>query len=335
MQEKSQLNHNRINLAQAAPLSSPLVVYMETTTNCNLACKFCPHYLSPDEFQKGTMDFELFKKVCNDLKKFKPKIKLLRFCGLGDSLFNKQITKFVEYAVDSQVADRYEMITNGLLLDDGHFDVLSKKLDRLIVSIEGLNNEDYVEYTNRKVKFDKFIKKLTEFSKLQSRHCKLHIKIHNSAVSTEAKIKHFYSLFGGLADELYIENLINLWPNLVSNLGINAGHRFVDSSTDTRKVCAQIFKSIQINHDGKVMPCCIDWKVQNVIGDVERQSLTEIWEGSSIRNLQLRHLKGERSEFSPCAGCTMNEESDIDNLDNNASEILRRVRQKYDSGIVF
>ncbi|MBT8542179.1 radical SAM protein [Polynucleobacter paneuropaeus] len=333
MEEKPQLNHDRINLAHAAPLSSPLVVYMETTTNCNLACKFCPHYLSPDEFSKGTMDYELFKKVCNDLKEFKPRIKLLRFCGLGDSLFNKQITKFVEYAVDNQVADRYEMITNGLLLDDKHFNILSKKLDRLIVSIEGLNNEDYFEFTNRKIKFDEFVNKLSQFSKLESRHCKLHIKIHNSAVNSEDKIKHFYNLFSGIADELYIENLINLWPNLVSNLGINAGHRFVDSATDTRKVCAQIFKSIQVNHDGKVMPCCIDWKVQNVIGDVQKQSLDEIWGGELIRDLQIKHLNGKRSEFSPCAGCTMNEESDIDNLDRSSEDILKRIRRKYESDI--
>ena len=143
MQFKPQMTMDkRINLGAAIPLNTPLVVYIEPTTYCNLACKFCPHYLSYDEFDHGTMSYELFEKVCADLLSFPKRLKLLRFCGLGDSLFNKDIVKFVECASKKKVSEKIELITNGLLLKEKHFPAFSKKLTRLIVSIEGLDEED-------------------------------------------------------------------------------------------------------------------------------------------------------------------------------------------------
>ena len=42
------------------------------------------------------MSVDLFKKFVNDLKEFKGKPKLIRFCGTGDSLFNKNFVDIVE-----------------------------------------------------------------------------------------------------------------------------------------------------------------------------------------------------------------------------------------------
>ena len=330
VEKKPQMTlEKRINLGDAIPLSTPLVVYIEPTTYCNLACKFCPHYLSYDDFEHGHMPTEIFHKACDEMLDFPEKVRLLRICGLGDSLFNKQIESFVEYAGRVRPAEKIELITNGLLLKEKHFLAFSNNLTRLIVSIEGLSNEDYLEFTNRKVDFDKFVETLKAFARIESRHCRLHVKIHNSAVSTPERLQRFHEIFSDIADELYVENLINLWPELVSNLGLNSGHRFVSKSISPQVACAQIFKSMQVNFDGKVMPCCIDWKVINVIGDIQKQTLQEIWTGSEMLKLQIRHLNGERNSFNPCAGCSMNEESDIDSFDDRLDAVKNRLFDKY------
>lgn len=328
MELRPQLNVNRINLGESSPLSTPLVVYMETTRYCNLACKFCPHFLSPNSFEKGTMNFDSFKKVITDFSGFPEKVKLLRFCGLGDSLFNKEINRYIKFSSESGNFERIEMITNGLLLKDSHFEYIGNYLDRIIFSVEGLSDESYFEVTNRKVNISAFRQKLSSLKKYLSESnskCKVHIKIHNSAIGCDDDHNKFFELFGEYADEIYVENLINLWPELESNMGINSGHRFHAGDVVNRKVCAQIFKSIQINYDAKVMPCCIDWEVKNVIGDALQSSITSIWNGSLLRDLRIKHLNGLRNTFSPCSGCNMNEESDIDNIDQYSDLILRKL----------
>ena len=124
----------------------------------------------------------------------------------------------------------------------------------------------------------------------------------------------------------FIENLVNLWPEVESNLGMEDMHRFFSDTPREMKVCPQIFKSMQVNSDGKVIPCCIDFKGLNDLGNLEREDLSEIWNGTKMRDLRVKHLRGERHEFSPCKGCTMNEYADTDTLDDCAEEILKRIK---------
>ena len=250
------------------------------------------------------------------------------------------------------------MISNGLLLTKELSDQLSANLDRLIISIEGLSDEDYLNFTNRNINFYKFIDQLKYFYSIKNRKCKLHIKIHNSAVQSSDRIQKFYEIFNCISDEIYIERScqfavkyqkrnsseeefissikkeINI-HRLISNLGLDSGHRFDGNVIKKRKVCAQIFKSIQINHDGKILPCCIDLKVINVIGDINSNSLISIWNGKPMNDLRVKHLAGQRDKIDPCSGCTMNEESDVDNIDLHSNEISQRLEQKYRNNDIY
>ena len=75
---------------------------------------------------------------------------MIRFCGTGDSLFNKNFVDIVEISYQKKIADRLELITNGILLNDKIIPKLGKYLDRVIISIEGLDDADYKKYTLEK-----------------------------------------------------------------------------------------------------------------------------------------------------------------------------------------
>jgi len=324
---KSQLVTLRENLANKIPLESPYVVYVEASSFCNLACKFCPHFIDPDQIDKKNMSLETFQKLCVDASNFPKKLKLLRFCGLGDSLVNKAFPNFVELAREYDVADRLELISNGLLLKPGLIETLALNLDRIIISIEGLTADDYLQFTNRKVDLKKFKINLRKLFEVDGRRAKIHLKIHNSAVQDGVRREEFFDTFGPLADEIYVENLINLWPEVESNLGLDVGHRFINARYRDSDVCAQIFKSLQVNADGSVFPCCIDWKGINLLGHIKDNTLLEIWNSDELYSLRMLHLSGGKKTHAPCAGCSMNELSDIDHLDAHADAIRLRMSQ--------
>ena len=102
------------------------------------------------------MSFDLFKKMIDDLEKFPEKPKLMRFCGLGDSLFNKKFLDMVKYAKQANVVEKLELVSNGVLLNDKLIAELPLYLDRIIISLEGLSEEEYVKFTNRKIYFEYF-----------------------------------------------------------------------------------------------------------------------------------------------------------------------------------
>lgn len=323
---KAQFNYeDRIELHNRVPLNSPLVIYVEPSSFCNLECKFCPQHTGKNEFPKYNMKIDVFKKIVDDISRFENKPKLMRFCGIGDPLFNKNISEIIEIAHNSGVVERTELITNGLLLNEKVIESIAKYLGRIVFSIEGLSREAYKEFTLRNIDFEKFIDNIKKLYNFEGRKCTIHIKIHNQAVLNEESKNKFYDLFSNICDEIYIENLVDLWPEKESNLGVNAGHRFEKIDKVNSNVCPQIFKSMQVNADGGVLPCCVDWKSINIIGDINKKDLKSIWTDNPIRDLQRKHLTGLKDTFSPCKGCKHNEYSEKDNLDSNAAQILEKL----------
>ena len=213
--------------------------------------------------------------------------------------------------------NKFELITNGLLITENLAHSLTKNLDRLIISIEGLDEKIYQDYTNTKINYKRFLSNL-KFIFKNKKNCKIHIKIHNNAVKLPEQKKEFFSKFSNLCDEIFIENLVDLWPETDSSYVTCGTHRFIDKKKEQIKVCSQIFKTMQINSDGSVIPCSIDWKAINKIGDVNKENLLSIWNGEKMKNIRINHLRGKRFDFSPCKSCSFNETSDNEFIDNYA-----------------
>jgi radical SAM protein with 4Fe4S-binding SPASM domain len=155
--------------------------------------------------------------------------------------------------------------------------------------------------------------------------CVVHIKIHHEAVPTEDKEKLFYSLFGTCCDEIFIEKLVPMWPQLDSAFSSNE-FRWGDMGVIRRQVCAQIFKGVQVQADGEVVPCCVDWKRVNMLGNISNEPLRDIWNGPKLRKLQIEHLSGNKGNLEPCKDCTMNDYCEVDNIDRHARECMERLK---------
>jgi radical SAM protein with 4Fe4S-binding SPASM domain len=329
---KPLINNDRIDLGQKAPLHAPLIMYIETSGFCNLKCKFCPHYSDPDGLTKDNMSFEIFEKLINDMKGFSRKVELIRYCGTGENLLNKNFCQMVEIARLSGVAKKQELITNGLLLTPQIAKKIAPFLDRIIISLEGLSDNDYFEVAgmkaNKNLNFSNLVNNIAELYKVRG-DCEVHLKCHNHAVNSEEKFQEFLKIFRPITDRVFVENLASIWPEVSaeqSNLGIDAGTRWKTEAV-SKRVCVQIFKSMLVNANGEVVPCCVDFKRVNKIGDIRDESIVDIWFGRKMRTLQERHLCGLKDQTRPCSECTMNDYGDPDNIDIQSIEVLDRLNR--------
>ena len=79
---------------------------------------------------------------------------MLRMCGTGDPLFNKDLPSMLRLCNCPRKFKKFELITNGLLINEAkNLEALTSNLSRLIISIEGLSDEDYQKFTNCNVDF--------------------------------------------------------------------------------------------------------------------------------------------------------------------------------------
>ena len=87
------------------------------------------------------------------------------------------------------------------------------------------------------------------------------------------------------------------WGNELDNYnGIENDKTFI-------KPCISPFSTLEILHDGTVPLCGCDYKPTVVLGNVNNNSLLEIWNSEKFEKIRNDHAKGNRNNISICAGC--------------------------------
>ena len=96
-----------------------------------------------------------------------------------------------------------------------------------------------------------------------------------------------------------------------------------------KNVCPQIFKGFQVQAEGEVVACCVDWQRKNHLGDINQESIVDIWNGKKIRQLQVEHLSGNKEKIDVCSKCTMNDTNEIDFIDDRMEELEIKFNREF------
>jgi radical SAM protein with 4Fe4S-binding SPASM domain len=69
--------------------------------------------------------------------------------------------------------------------------------------------------------------------------------------------------------------------------------------------CILPFREMNIWSDGRAVLCCDDWNEEHVVGDLNTQTLREIWQGEALHKARSLHLEKRGQEIEICAKCNM------------------------------
>lgn len=298
-------------LREVLPLETPYLIQMFPASGCNFRCGFCLHAL--DREKQGHlsdvpfMDMGLYRKCIDDMRAFSQPLKMLRFAAIGEPLLHPRIAEMVAYAKEAGVAQSVDIVTNGSLLTPELSDALiDAGLDRLRISVEGLSAEDYRENAGASVDFDRFVEQLRYFYE-HCGHTQVYIKIIDYMVQTPERRERFFELFRPICHTIAIEHL----TPTVAEIDYDAlsGGMETDKPQNGEvlleaEVCPQGFYMMQINPDGKVVPCC-SMRYPAILGDASRESVPEIWNGESFNRFRLRMLESREAAGAVCRACTL------------------------------
>lgn len=299
----------RTRLADVLPLRTPYVVQIFPIYACNFTCEYCFH--SVPRHERGfvsdwpIMKLDLYKKCINELAQFDDQLKVLRFVGMGEPLLHKNIAEMIAYAVDKKVALRVEMLTNGSLLTPEMSDLLiAAGLSRLVVSLQGISAEKYRHISKVEIDFDRLVENIAYFHRHKT-NTHVYVKIVDYALDEIHTAEKYYALFGDICDSMAIENAVPIMPGvdydrvLKNPEGCATQFGLPVSSID---VCPQAFFTMQVNPDGKVVPC-YQISYPAIMGDVNHQTMQEIWNGAAYTSFRRAMLNGRNNANAVCAGC--------------------------------
>lgn len=312
-------------LQDLLPLSTPISAHVDISSLCNYRCSFCfqadTKGMKEVGLKRGFMSLDLFKKIIDDFKEFPSKIKKIKIGNHGEPTLHSDVGKMVKYAVDSNTADIVEMFTNGSKLEPHLNEALVKGgLQRINISLEGLSDERYLAVAGTKQNFQEIIdgvKNLYELKKKHNSDLIIYVKIADQAHAlkegndeifklTDDEKQFFFDTFTPICDEIYVEKVVPQWSetqldkqNTVEDTGM-----YGQKISSWKEVCPFIFMYLHFNCDGTVSPCTLDWPRKVVIGNVNNESVKDIWRGESLKDLQVAMLASKRKCINFCNGCS-------------------------------
>lgn len=332
----------RRKLSEVIPLDSPLSMYVEPTRTCNFKCFYCMHstrgekdgILEQTGFRLAHMDMGLYEKVVREIMAFPTQIKRVCFSGLGEPLTNPRLPEMIRKLREAGFEGRIDVISNGALLTHERSDALiAAGLNRLQVSIQGLDRRQYLENCGVAADVDELRSQLEYFHrKAQGTDTSLFVKIIDIMLKSEADKERFFQMFGDVCDSIFVEHLV-IMEQQMGDHGGRADHtrNLNGEYVEKREVCGVMFYFLQVNIDGDAYPCSTPGLPTSFsMGNVREKTLQEIWNGAKRHGLMCRNLKDGYVSIPACSECSscIAIADDTEYLDDCREEMLARITKQ-------
>jgi len=267
-----------VSLAKLQQVSDyPLLVDVELSSICNLRCPMC--YTIADEFKEVVnttrMDFDLYKKVIDEIG---GKVPAIRLSLRGEATLHTKFVECIAYAKEKGIKE-VSTLTHGGKLTLPYFEKMVKAgIDWITISIDGIG--EVYENIRKPLKFNDLLNKLKAIKQYKEEHG-LHrpvIKVQGIwPAIADSGVDNYYNTFEPCTDLVAFNPLIDYLSN-------DTHIEYLENFT-----CPQQYQRLVIGADGLVMKCSNDEENREVIGDVNKQTVHEVWHGEAMQKVRAQH----------------------------------------------
>jgi len=272
----------------------PPILQIEPTNHCNLNCISCPS--SRCSRKKGYIDIKLYKKIIDDASQIG--VKLIQLYCLGEPLLHPKIIEMIRYTKSKNLP--ISMATNGMLLNkEKSEDFLQSNLtsdDLLRFSIQAYSKEVH-EKIMKGLEHDKVLENIKDFIKKRE--------------EIEAEGPRVETVFWTMPENIHEKKQFKrYWSEIVDSVKIwrsSESFRNFKKMESTpfqrKKTCFVLWNRLTVYWNGDVPICCLDTDGEHIVGNLNTQSIQEIWNSEQFSYLRSLHEEKQFQKYSLCSKC--------------------------------
>jgi radical SAM protein with 4Fe4S-binding SPASM domain len=288
----------------------PAAISVEPTTSCNLRCPQCPSGLRSFSRPTGMLAQDTLEKVLQELE---GSLFFMTLYFQGEPFLHKKFTDFCALAYQHKI---YTITSsNGhYFTDETAEKTVASGLSRLIISIDGVDQESYAHYrvggslqkvlegTKALINAKKRLKKTTPHIVWQFivfKHNAHQVPLFKSM----AKTYQVDSIQIKTAQVYDFETALDWIPEKekLSRYKWKEGKFVFDNKLFNQ--CWKMWHSAVITWDGSVVPCCFDKDAKYAMGNLDANSFKEIWNAKPYQEFREKLFTG-RNQIDICKNCS-------------------------------
>ena len=284
----------------------PLSISTELTNYCNLHCPECVSGSGLMNRERGYMSIELFNRVVDELR---PYLYYINLYFQGEPMLHPSFFTFIHNSTKMNSV----VSTNGHFLSVENSEKVARSgLSKLIISLDGIDQEIYSEYRldgNVNTVLEG-IRNISNAKRMYNSSLIIEIQFLVNRMN-EHQIPQVRHLANSVKAGFRLKSMqvinkedIGSWLPLNGKFRrykLNNGEYVIKNSLPDR--CARLWFNPVVTWDGKVLPCCFDKNAEHVLGDLNQDSFKDIWDGPKYRIFRKSILTG-RHMIEICRNCT-------------------------------
>ena len=265
-----------------------VLLRLESTNHCNMACTFCPHPIMTRS--KGFMDEKTVFKMLDEAGSMG--FKMLDLRNFGEPLLDKRLPIFAKYARGVGINKIY-IHTNG-------YPLKAKRLDEwgeAGITEVNLSLSPKVEFAKTRpgIDVEKFYNNIEKLINDRPKYLDiLSIDYIKTGFCTNKEEKEFLNWLDKIGIPKRIDIELHNWA-----VGTDTSHY----------QCHRLWSSVTILWNGQVALCCLDYEGDYILGDVNEMSLKELINSNLYVEIRKKHAKGKF--LAKCASCDMPKQKDL------------------------
>ena len=282
-------------------LPFPKVIIFEIMAGCNLKCIMCPESQLPRP--RGRMEMALFRKIVDEIAATNPSTEVWApIMGevflLGDDIFD-----YVRYAKDAGLKNVY-LNSKLVLFEPSMIRRLGEsRLDKLTVGLDAVTSTTY-----ERIRIDKNPRHRTNFATVE-KNIEALIAARNCGAlgALEIVLQFIVQDENAHEEDLFKKKWQNRGVTLKIRQKLGWGTAICAENLDLpnddgrRVPCPWLMRTMSIHNTGRVAQCDALWDGRFYAGDLNSQSVKEVWDGE-LRRLRQNHLD-RNFEADPCCDC--------------------------------
>ncbi len=270
-----------------------LEIQIETSSTCIAACHFCP-YKKLKRAGK-LMPIGLYRKIVDELVDI-PFITRAKLVGLNEPLLDPYLIERLEYTKERRPDITTEVFTNAVLLTQDKFEALKGTLDSLIISLNANSAEQHQKIMGLIGKYDTVVENTKyAIANQGGMHIEIHAVINKDMFTIDDAIA-FYQIWGHVA--------LGGFGNCIKESNWAGENRTVKEMTcENKEGCFRAMTNIYVQFNGIVSSCCFDPTGKMPWGDLNVQTLKEIYSNPEYVKFREDHYNDRADQYAICLGC--------------------------------
>jgi|GEM_PF-799990 len=296
-------------------------INLSLSSLCSAKCIFCPYKERGSKVRTKIMRFETVKNIVKQIKsdkKFFNQLSKIEVGEAGDCFLNKDTIKILRYLKKHLPHIHINMFTNfnGLTNEKSKIILKEKLIDSIWMNIDSLNKQQYYETKqldinvvlknllffldnrtkyNSKIKLSVLILPIRYYTELV--RVNLDTKPINSKEHVELIKENYKEMKDKLTEILEETDDIMLSSVIFWAEREQFKDKEINYSTQTCPVLKRIIKEVWVSPSGDTYLCCLDNRFDLKTGNLNKESIKDIWFGkkrqdliNKLRNKQFKEI---------------------------------------------